>query len=155
MKDVSPNQTPVSTPTSTPKSPNKSDIDSKHKTKKLYIDKSSLIKNTISDITGLLPKDETYHKLRYLFQYQQDKLYYTPPELLDNIWVEIYHQLTSWIPINSKQEDQPEWKTQIEAIWNNNCQQYNIFNKPNNKHSHEQELEIEDFEIVNNQNNQE
>lgn len=49
-----------------------------------------------------------------------DSIEYTAPELMNNVWISIYHHLVAQTPAG----DHPPWVAEAQQIWNDACKAY-------------------------------
>ena len=73
------------------------------------ISKSTHICATIKALQAVMPEQATLKKIH-------DKVFYTAPELLDNVWLQVYDFLIELPAV-------PE----AQAIWNSACPRYDTY----------------------------
>lgn len=81
-----------------------------------YRQDQCLIKDTIVGIYNNLPSDTKYDAVRSSLRKELDSLWYTAPEILGKVWVNVYNLLEHQIPPPSNTN--PVWLQNIERTWN-------------------------------------
>jgi len=84
-------------------------------TEKYLYTKQSYIKNAIFKLYNLTSNNVAYKHTNIQLQKLIEDLWYTPPELLDKLWMDIYSVLVNTIPL---MPDSPICITHIHSIYN-------------------------------------